>query len=542
MIQQTALILVAGLVFLFFFAPNSSQAINLTLAIPLLVILTFMPALLLYFFGRRAINRLEFSRERRIKQLRNSKIYTFVFGIVVLAGFVFEIYYLQLPVLVEKALSFWKFRNSRTLIGIVPLVIAILLIRLATFELDRQVRNTSWTKRKYLLLNLKLMLLPLAPFIIYLLIGDIIDHAPLNVRIFFIVHPYLYWAIMLSIIAIMYIQSPSFIRRIWETRPLPDGELRSKIEDMAKKENIRYKDVLVWNTAGGKIANAGMAGLLPISRYVFLTKTLLADFSSDEIETVVAHEFGHIKHKHMLSYLVISLGYMVFYAFLYIQIMPTIERINLSGNMLAFFSAGVTLIAFYIYFIFIFRFLSRRFERQADLYAVDSTGKPEVFKSALVRLGHINYSPSRISRLIEIIRTHPSISRRLEFIDRAEWGYADAEKYRRPVFHLGRVSVLILLALALLFVTNKEIFIPSGDIHYEIGRQYAAEGMIDRAILEFKEAKRIDPKGEHIHYALGILYDKKGQTKKSIEELEITLKINPKNDSARKKLGQIIDR
>ncbi len=381
---------------------------------------------------------------------------------------------------------------------------------------------------------------------------------------------------MLAIVTIMYVMSPSFIRRIWATHPLPDGERRSRIELLAKKENIKYRDVLVWDTAGGRIANAGMAGLMPISRYIFLTNSLLDDFTMDEIETIVAHEFGHIKYRHMMLYLVLSFGYLVFYSLSYVRLLPFIGELHLGITGIAFFSAAATLLAFYTYFIFIFRFLSRRFERQADLYAVDSTERPEVFKSALVKLSAVNYTPRRTSRLVELVRTHPSISRRLEFVDRAVWGYADAAKYRRPIFRAGRVSVLVLIALVLLFIVNKETLLPASDVHYEIGRQYDIEGMsdkaieeikkaklidpeneqayialailynkkgfVDKAIAEVKEAERIDPEDDRVHHVLGILYAKKGLKEEAVSELEKTLQINPKNADARKDLEQIRNR
>jgi Zn-dependent protease with chaperone function len=541
MLQQTALMLVAGLIFLFFFTPGREQAhaASPVLTIFLLAAFTLTPGLLSYFFGRRAIKRLTNDRDRQIRQLQNSRRYTLLFGIAVLAGFVFEVYYLRLPVLVNRAFAFLEFENSRTLIGIIPLITAILLTRLAIFELDRQVRNTSWTRKRFLSLNLKLMIFPLLPFIVYLFIGDLIDHSPIFIRIFFISNSYVYWIIMLAIVMIMYIEAPSLLRMIWVTRSLPAGETRNRIELLAEKENIKYRDVLVWSTAGGKIANAGMAGLLPGSRYIFLTDSLLGNFTVDEIETIVAHEFGHIKHRHTLAYLVLSLGYLMFYVFLYVRSLSIIENLHLGTTSIAFLGAVVTLIAFYTYFIFIFRFLSRRFERQADLYAIDSTGKPEIFKSALIRLAAINYTPRRAPLLVEIVRTHPSVSRRLEFVDRVGRGDTDAVKYRRPVFHVGRVSVLVLLALSLLFITSRSALSPPSDVHYEMGWQYYTEGMIDEAIVEFREAARANPQSGRVHYALGILYTEKGAIEEAIGELERALELSPDNAAAREKLSQI---
>jgi tetratricopeptide (TPR) repeat protein len=189
------------------------------------------------------------------------------------------------------------------------------------------------------------------------------------------------------------------------------------------------------------------------------------------------------------------------------------------------FSAVVTLLALYLYFVFIFRFLSRRFERQADLYAVDSTGKPAAFKSALIRLSAVNYMPRRAPRLTEIVRTHPSVYRRLDFVDGIARGDAKTLRYRQPIFPMARVTIVVLLALLLLFTANKETLSPPGDVHYEIGRQYAKEGMIDEAIMEIRNAARADPQSEQAHYALMILYAKKGMVGEAVAELEKTLEI-----------------
>ena len=543
MLQQTALILAAGLIFLFFFTPNSEevQTASSILTISLLSVLTFAPGLLSYFFGKRAIKRLSSDRDKQIKQLQNSARYTLLFGIMVLAGFIFEIYYLELPVLVDRKFAFWKFENSRILINIIPLIIAVLLTRLAIFELDRQVRNTSWTRRKFLIINLKLMLFPVLPFMVYLPIGDFIDHSPLVTRVFFIAHPYIYWIIVLLIIAAMYIKAPAFLRGIWATHSLQAGEVRDRIELLASRENIKYRDVSIWNMEGGKIANAGVAGLLPRSRYVFLTDSLLDNFTADEIETIVAHEFGHIKYRHVLSYLIFSFGYLAFYGFLYIRFIPVIEELNISNALIAFLGALMTIFAFYTYFIFIFRYLSRKFERQADLYAVDTTGKPEVFKSALIRLAAINYIPHQIPRLIELIRTHPSVYYRLQLIDRAADGDTEVLKYRQPVFNINKAAILVVMALLLLIAAEKDSLFPPAEVHYEIGRQYAIEGMTDEAIREFKEAARADPKSGGIHYALGILYAEKGVVEEAVKELKKELEINPKSTAARERLKKILE-
>ncbi|MBD3185035.1 M48 family metalloprotease [Candidatus Poribacteria bacterium] len=541
MFQQSALILIAGLTFLFFFTPEHQAEYSSGIGINLLLmaIITFIPALLSYVIGKRAIKQLPDERSQRIRLLRNSRFYAFIFSLFVLAGFIFQVYYLKLPLLIDHIFSFLKLRNLRTMIGIIPLIIALLLTRISIYELEKQVKKTSWKRREFLALNLKLMLIPLIPFGLYLLVGDIIEQSPLSVRIFFITRPYFYWIIIISIISIIYIKAPSLIKRIWPSQSLPDGPLRQRIEYIAQKENIKYKDILVWNTAGGRIANAAMAGLLPYARYIFLTDHLLNNFTIDEIETVAAHEMGHIKYKHALSYLIFSFGYLTFYIFLYIHIFPFIQRLNLGTTYIGFLGAAATLTGFYLYFVFIFRFLSRRFERQADLYAVDVTGKPDTFKSALMRLAAVNYIPRKTPRIFDVIKTHPSILRRLEFIDKGMNELSSVVRYKKAMLHMKYTLAIIFLAVLTLFITSKESLFPPAEIHYEIGRQYAIEGMIDEAIVEFSNAIKLDPESEMAHYALGVLYAQKGSLDQAVEELEKALEINPGNKAIQRKLIQV---
>jgi Zn-dependent protease with chaperone function len=540
MIQQTALILTAGLILLFSFTPGSDDHLSNPLTIiSFIAFFTFIPGVLVYILGRIDIKRFSDNYYGRFIKLQNSRIYIFLAGIFALAGFAIEVFYLKLPLLVDKIFGFIQFANTRALAGIIPLAISVILIRIASFKLERHVRNTSWTWRKFTIVNLKFMAFPLTPFIFFLLIADFIDHSPLSIRIFFISHYYIQWFIMLTIILVMYALSPYVIRSIWPAHPIPAGDLRNRIESLAEKENIKYREALIWNTSGGNITNAAMTGLMPLFRYVFLTDSLLNNFSLDEIETVVAHEFGHIKYRHMLAYLVFSLGYLIFYMFLYIQFLPLFEKFHLGTTATSLISAVITIFIFLVYFVFIFRFLSRRFELQSDLYAVDSTGKPDAFKSALTKLSEVNYMSPRVHWIFEMFRTHPSIHRRIDFIDRSLQGDVQVKKYRHPTSHLFQVFILVSILLTLLLISNANKLNPPGEIDYEIGRQYAMEGMINEAIVKFNDAVSAAPKNDRIHFALGILYSQKGLKEEAIKELEKTLEINPENKTAREKLKLI---
>jgi hypothetical protein len=86
--------------------------------------------------------------------------------------------------------------------------------------------------------------------------------------------------------------------------------------------------------------------------------------------------------------------------------------------------------------------LSRRFEHQADLYAVRLTEKPEAFKTALMKLAVLNSVPKSIRRFFEIFNTHPSIDRRIEFVNRWIERKPAIQRYKN---YLLEVKILIAL-------------------------------------------------------------------------------------------------
>jgi Zn-dependent protease with chaperone function len=538
MIPQSALILTSGLIFLFFFSPSSEKlyVVNPFLSAFLILFLTIAPCVLLYSFGRIGIARY-IRKFRRFNLLMQNPIrYGLPFGILALGGFVTQVYYLQTPIVAKKYLSFLSFENIRTLVCVIPLVISIILNRLTIFELNRLIHNDSSTRRDFIMPDLKLMFIPAIPFIASLFISDLIDNSPLRVRIFFIKQSYIYWLIILLIALI---KSSFFIRRIWKTESLPDGEIRSRIESFARKVKIKYRDILVWNISNKNIANAGVAGLLPNSRYIFITSSLLYNLNIDEIEAIVAHEFGHIKHRHILAYMVFSFGYLVFFSLLYAIFYPVIKEIQFGTIISALLGALATLAVFFIYFVFIFRYFSRRFERQADLYAVSVTGNPEAFKNALTKVASINYMPMQVPRFVEIFRTHPSVYERLRLIDRAMVGDPDALRYANSIIDVRKATAILAVIVLILGFAKRNFLFPPGEIHYEIGRQYAIEGMLDAAISEFDKAVVSDPKSADAVYALGLLYAEKGAVDRAENQFKRVLEINPKNNSAREKLEQI---
>ena len=268
------------------------------------------------------------------------------------------------------------------------------------------------------------------------------------------------------------ILSPAFVRLAWPTRPLPPGPLRDRLERLARRLGFRCTDILVWDT-GHALVNAGVTGALPWYRYVLLTDAMVDYLDDYEIAAVFGHELGHIAHRHMVSFgvfLVGSLGVMALAGGAIderLAAVPTWVDVRGDGLAATAIQAGATLLTFGLYFGVVFGLVSRRFERQADVFGcravscgeldcpphvdIDRRAGPipkdvaicpvgiRIFANALSNVAALNgMEPAARSW------RHGSIARRIAFLEGLE-GKPEAE--RRFQVGVGRLRLTMGLAL-----------------------------------------------------------------------------------------------
>jgi STE24 endopeptidase len=169
--------------------------------------------------------------------------------------------------------------------------------------------------------------------------------------------------------------SPLFIRLAWPTRSLPEGPLRHRLERVARRVGFRFNDLLVWDT-GHLMVNACVTGVLPNFRYVLLTDALIDSLSPVEVAAVFGHEVGHVAHRHLpffgfffLGCLgVLSLANRVFsLPSAWIERLPWIPA-GQTAQVGEMAEAALILGSLGVFFWLVFGHLSRRFERQADVF------------------------------------------------------------------------------------------------------------------------------------------------------------------------------
>lgn len=204
--------------------------------------------------------------------------------------------------------------------------------------------------------------------------------------------------------------------------PLEEGDLRSAIENFARKVHFKLNNIFVMDGSKRSTkANAYFTGLGAKKRIV-LFDTLIRDHSTDELVGVLAHEVGHYKKKHTLTGTVLSLlqiGLMLYILSLFIGI----PELSMSlGAELGSFHMGV--LAFGLLYSplslllgLFMNSISRKNEFAADRYAGENFN-PDALKTALKKL-----SVNHLSNLkphpayVFFYYSHPPLLQRLKALD-----------------------------------------------------------------------------------------------------------------------------
>jgi Zn-dependent protease with chaperone function len=170
-------------------------------------------------------------------------------------------------------------------------------------------------------------------------------------------------ASMLVAAGLVFVFAPEILRRVLHTEPLEDGPLRRRLEAMCRRADMRYRDILVWRTHSN-MGNAAVMGILPHMRYVLLSDLLLETMTDEQIEAVFAHEMGHVVHRHMLWFVVFFVTAVMAMSGAEYWLGQVAWVNSMPGWMQPVIAAGA-----FFWVLLLFGFVSRRFERQADVFA-----------------------------------------------------------------------------------------------------------------------------------------------------------------------------
>ena len=211
--------------------------------------------------------------------------------------------------------------------------------------------------------------------------------------------------------------------------PLEQGELREALETYAQAQGFQLSGLFkIDGSKRSTRANAYFTGFGK-NRRIALYDTLIDNHNKEELVAILAHEVGHAKCKHIHKQLaigILSTGFMFWVLSLFIRQPGLYEAFGLPGAEPLPIYAGL------IFFSFLYTpistllgiltsVLSRKFEYEADAYAVQTTAGASALISGLKKLSVDNLSNlTPHPWLVFLEYSHPPVLQRIEAMRQLE--------------------------------------------------------------------------------------------------------------------------
>lgn len=266
---------------------------------------------------------------------------------------------------------------------------------------------------------------------------------------------------------------PWVICRLWGTRALESGPLRQRLEAMCLAHGVRIRDIHLWHTYHA-ILNGAVIGFVPRIRYVLLTDRLIDDLPPEQIEAVMAHELAHIRRRHLLWFAVVltaTLWGVSALTDMIIGLLPTAAPENSARSLAEFLyltfgvpppvkpSPVLEMLALAVSLaaaLAVFGWVSRRFERQADTFAVQHlSGVTRTATHTVVTEAAAHTMIAALQRIIELNHVpagkrswrHGSIAWRQRYLATLPGQRADRLAIDRTVVAIKVTFALLLIGL-----------------------------------------------------------------------------------------------
>ena len=232
-----------------------------------------------------------------------------------------------------------------------------------------------------------------------------------------------YWwllsgAVFTLLFAVLANLTPVLLMPLFYTiKPLTHESLRTRLLTLAERAGARVLGAYEWGLGEkSRKANAALAGL-GSTRRILVSDTMLAHYSEDEIEVVLAHELAHHVHGDIWKGLLFEGALMLTGFFVAAQVLTaSVGHFGLSGvadiaglPILLLAAGAVSLVM-----VPASHAISRAHERSADRFALELTRNPSAFVSAMRRLGAQNLAEEHPSKIVQwLFYSHPPLNERI---------------------------------------------------------------------------------------------------------------------------------
>jgi len=294
--------------------------------------------------------------------------------------------------------SVWAMASFLLVTGIALSVLALPFAWYAQFKLEERFGFNTTTMKTWAVDRVKGFLLALLlGYPLLALVLKLIEWTGAN-----------WWlwaaAVVIAFQLLLLLIAPAIIMPLFNKfTPLPEGALRGRLFALAQRTNFPTRSIDVMD--GSKRSRHSNAFFTGFGRFrkIVLFDTLVAQLNEPELESVLAHEIGHYKKRHVLKLLGVSIaGVFVAFAaiawlarqqwfyrafgfeyeggFLAVDVVPAMLLFALLAGTISFWLSPLL------------HMWSRRFEYEADAFAYVTTGEAQPLIQALRKLSQKNLS------------------------------------------------------------------------------------------------------------------------------------------------------
>ena len=208
--------------------------------------------------------------------------------------------------------------------------------------------------------------------------------------------------------------------------PIDEGDLKEAVEGYAGSQKFKMKGLFTMDGSKRSTkSNAFFTGFGKFRRIV-LFDTLIQRQTIEELVSVLAHEMGHYKKGHILKSMLISFfttGLIFFILSLFMNNRDLfaafkMDEVSIYGSLFFF---GFLYAPIEMIFSLFGHMLSRKYEYDADAFAVETYGKSDSMITALKKLSTDNLSNLTPHPLKVFLNySHPPVLDRIKAIRRME--------------------------------------------------------------------------------------------------------------------------
>ncbi|MGD9947466.1 MAG: M48 family metalloprotease [Desulfobulbus sp.] len=325
---------------------------------------------------------------------------------------------------------------------------------------------------------------------------------------------------------------PPLVRFLWGCTPLPASPLRDRLTAFCDTQGF-HAEIYTWPLFEGQVLTAGIMGIVPKLRYLLITPALLETLNQEELDSVLAHEIGHVKHLHLILYMVLFLGFSILAG----AVATPLPHLILSNdlfyallpnlpfspeNVLGVLATAPLLVLMLVYFRFVFGYFIRNFERQADAYVFRAQGTSRPLISSFEKIASLS-GGSRDEKNWH----HYGIGERIDYLSLCENDRSQITRHERKL----RKSLLAYFVIIGLLVFGLHQ-LNTGKLSEEHETKYAEAVLMQKV--------RQEPKNSLWLIYLGDFLQSRQMEKKAVEAYERALKLSPMNAELNNNLAWLL--